>query len=274
MPRARLIHPEITTDSKLAKLPRDVRLFFIYALTHADDAGNFADDPDQLKAIVFPYDTDIEAFTIRQFLDMLHERSVYVRYTLGERSYYGIRNFSKWQPIDRPTAPKHPLAPGQKYRYSFRKAGKFQDTTVTEQEWNLQKYGENSKTVHRTFGECSPLVLAEGKEGKEERLNFLTPPFPSSSNRGPAETPSARVARRPGEPAAPTPPERHHQNDTHETHPNDDQIDFSDPEQYAMVKFLEDMGVNTDILESGRELRTVYESWKKKMAQDAQKPRA
>lgn len=148
MPRARFVHPDITVDSVFAQFPVPARLFFVYVLTQADDAGNFADDPAELKARLFPHDPDIMTPDIIEWLHLFAERSLYVRYTFGERSLYHIKNFHKYQRPDYATAPKYPLYPGQTYKFCYREKGKWVKRTVTADEWNREAYGERTVNIH------------------------------------------------------------------------------------------------------------------------------
>ncbi len=147
MPRARFVHPEMMTDADFAELTPYNRLFFVYTLTLADDAGNFPNDARELKAKTFPYNDEVPITDIVEFLAMLTERTMYVPYTLGDRSWYHIRNFNKYQRPERPTAPRNPLYPGQIYTFSYREKGKWFKRSVTADEWNKEAYGERSVKV-------------------------------------------------------------------------------------------------------------------------------
>ncbi len=194
MPRARFVHPDITTDPDFAEFPRDVRLFFVYMLTQADDAGNFADDSRELKARTFPYDDDITPITIVEWINLLYIRNLYVGYTFNERIYYHIKNFHKYQRPINPTQPKYPLHPGQKYTFSYREKGKWMKRTVTEKQWNAEAYGERYSNV----------MLKEGKGSNN--LTFSPPSSDSPPTADPEPgpiVPATGPAHPPGNGATP-----------------------------------------------------------------------
>lgn len=195
MPRARFVHPDITVDSVFAGFPIPARLFFVYVLTQADDAGNFADDPAELKARLFPHDTDILIPEIIEWMHLFAERTLYVRYTFGERSLYHIKNFAKYQRPDYATAPKYPLHPGQIYKFCYREKGKWVKRTVTEADWNREAYGERTVSV---WGE-----VRLGEVSKTEPKP--KPPTPTADPEPGPDVPATGSARPPGNGSGTTP---------------------------------------------------------------------
>jgi hypothetical protein len=59
MARIRTIKPEIKKDEKLARVSRDARLSFIFAITEADDDGLLPGSPRQLLGSLFPDDLTV-----------------------------------------------------------------------------------------------------------------------------------------------------------------------------------------------------------------------
>jgi hypothetical protein len=74
VPRIRTLKPEITTDEKLARVSRDARLTFVFAITQADDDGLLPGNPRQLLAALFPMDetvTDrILAYWVKELVEI------------------------------------------------------------------------------------------------------------------------------------------------------------------------------------------------------------
>jgi len=190
MPRARFVHPEMLTDADFAELSPYNRLFFIYMLTVADDAGNFPDDVRELRAQTFPHNDEVSVTDIVEFLANATERTMYVPYTLGVRTWYHIRNFHKYQHPERSVAPKHPLYPGQKYTFSYREKGKWHRRTVTADEWNMEAYTERTASVHFKVGKV-------GSQNLHLNLPNNQPNTPSDPGSLPSTTGS------PGPPASP-----------------------------------------------------------------------
>jgi hypothetical protein len=196
MPRARFVHPEIATDPDFAEFPLTARLFFVYVLNQADDAGNFPDDPRALKVQTFPYDDEISITDIVEFLHLFSERTRYVPYMLGERTWYHVRNFHKYQRPEHATAPKHPLYPEQIYRFSYRTGGKWVWRTVTEEEWNMEVYQERTKYVPLKVGKVGSV-----KHYQTKPTTTTTAPTdpgalpPAAGAPGPSATPPRKPTR-------------------------------------------------------------------------------
>ena len=95
MARARLIKPGFFANEYLAELPAETRLLFAGLWTIADRAGRLEDRPLRIKAALFPYDS----YDIASMLEALeHCAGKFItRYTVGERRYIQILNFSKHQ---------------------------------------------------------------------------------------------------------------------------------------------------------------------------------
>ncbi len=94
MPRARNIKYEFFTNEKLAELPFEVRLLFIGLWTLADKEGRLEERPKKIKALLFPYDDNIN---VMEMLQKLHEYNFITRYPINEDIYIQINNFKKHQ---------------------------------------------------------------------------------------------------------------------------------------------------------------------------------
>jgi len=93
MSRIRTIKPDFAFDEELAKLPHVARLFFILLWTQSDKSGRGEDSPGRLRALIFPYEPEIDAEAI---MSSLYPKFV-IRYAVGERRYFSIRNWEKHQ---------------------------------------------------------------------------------------------------------------------------------------------------------------------------------
>ena len=93
MARARNIKPGFFRNADLVELPFEARLLFIGLWTIADKAGRMEDRPKQIKMELFPADNlDCDAL-----LSMLHELGMIDRYTVENKKYIQVVNFSKHQ---------------------------------------------------------------------------------------------------------------------------------------------------------------------------------
>lgn len=103
MPRKRMIDPEFWSDEEIGEWSFEARLFYIALWNFADDEGKFKANEALLKAQIFPYDDDIDFDSIKKFL-----ASKVLWYEICGLSYGYIRNFNKYQRIDRPTISRIP----------------------------------------------------------------------------------------------------------------------------------------------------------------------
>jgi len=91
--RIRTIKPDFFFDEKLAEVDHKTRLAFIGLWCYADREGRLEDQPKVLKAKVFPY----ENIDFDKILESLSGLGTIVRYTVKDKKYLLINNFTKHQ---------------------------------------------------------------------------------------------------------------------------------------------------------------------------------
>ena len=105
MARRRVIDPEFWLDEDLAKLTPYARLLYIGLWNICDDNyATFPDRPDWIKIQIFPY----EEVDTHKLLDELSTSTRILPFEYDKKKYWFIKNFFKYQRIDRPSAPKYP----------------------------------------------------------------------------------------------------------------------------------------------------------------------
>jgi hypothetical protein len=97
MGRIRTIKPDTFKDDDLAEQSFECRLLFIGLWTQADVAGRLEDRPKRLKVELFPYDEDLD---VNAMLEKLHEAGFIIRYSMDEKKYIQVVNFTKHQRIN------------------------------------------------------------------------------------------------------------------------------------------------------------------------------
>lgn len=102
MARIRSIKPEIRTSEKVTSWPIEVRYFWIMLWGYVDDYGKGRDNPRLIKADSYPLDDDITAKDVERWLKILEKDKVIQRYTVGDKQYLLILNWSEHQ------KPSHP----------------------------------------------------------------------------------------------------------------------------------------------------------------------
>ena len=112
MPRTRLIKPEFWDDDQLAALSPHDRLAFIGLWNFADREGRIKDEPQRLRARIFPYEP---AFDFDAALARLADKAYVIRYSDNGDRCLQVRTFTKHQrphlrePASTIPAPKQPL---------------------------------------------------------------------------------------------------------------------------------------------------------------------
>jgi hypothetical protein len=101
-----MIDPEFWSDEEIGKWSFQARLFYIGLWNFADDTGRFKAANALLKAQIFPYENKIDIEKLKKELN--HKIQWY---EVEELQYGYIRNFLKYQRIDKPTASKLPVPP-------------------------------------------------------------------------------------------------------------------------------------------------------------------
>jgi hypothetical protein len=103
MPRKRIIDPEFWSDEAIGKWSHAARLFYIGLWNFADDQGRFKSHNALLKSQIFPYDQHLDLDGLKkELVDKIQW------YEINGSQYGLIRNFFKYQRIDRPTPSKLP----------------------------------------------------------------------------------------------------------------------------------------------------------------------
>jgi uncharacterized phage protein (TIGR02220 family) len=104
MARIRTIKPEFWTDESITECSVSARLLFIGLWNFADDSGSICGSSRQLKALVFPCDN----FELEPLLSELVNKNLIIPFSVDNKNYYYIKNFTKHQSINRPSHPKYP----------------------------------------------------------------------------------------------------------------------------------------------------------------------
>lgn len=106
MARKRIIDPEFWSDQEIGFWSFESRLFYIGLWNFSDDEGRFKAHDALLRSQIFPYELKINIKRLKlEIVDKVQW------YEINGQQYGFIRNFSKHQRIDKPTASKLPEPP-------------------------------------------------------------------------------------------------------------------------------------------------------------------
>ncbi len=107
MARIRSIRPEFWSDEKIVECSAWARLLFIGLWNFADDHGRMEYSATRLKLQIFPADQ----LEIEPLIQELRGRTMVLLYTVDNRHYLQITNFSKHQKVDHPGQSRCPAPP-------------------------------------------------------------------------------------------------------------------------------------------------------------------
>lgn len=170
-----MIDPSFWTDEKLGLLTPMHRLLFMGLISNADDEGRLQGHPALVKSMVFPYDVDITHQQVEKWLIDLHNEGLIWIYEVGKQRYIWIRNFLKYQQINRPTPSKLPAPPEDADDI------KLISTESETSETAHEQLSEDSLNTHEQLNESSLNTHSEKNRKekeieieREENINDLT----------------------------------------------------------------------------------------------------
>ena len=195
MPRIRTIKPQFWLDENLGTISRDARLLYIGLWNLADDTGVFQWRPLQIKAQIFPYDTDITGSEIEDWINKLVETKDIERIEIDGHSYGVIKSFLEHQDIKNPskwtflgkerrtlpqpyhsTTPALPVGKEEKKRVIGKKESiyiplEFKNVKITKEEYDtlLEKFGEKG-----TKDRIENLSLYMASKGDKYKSHYAT----------------------------------------------------------------------------------------------------
>lgn len=106
-----MIRASLRTSLTVAEWPRDVRYFWTLLWGYCDDYGRGLLDSRVIKGDTFPYDEDVTAAVISEWMEILEKSEVIRRYEVAGRSYFECVNWSEHQNLRYQKKPKAPHPP-------------------------------------------------------------------------------------------------------------------------------------------------------------------
>jgi hypothetical protein len=174
MARIRSIKPEFWSSEQVMSCSVPARLLFIGLWNFCDDCGHHPLAPKQIKALVFPGDTDVTPEVVRVLLGELSANGLIAVYAVDGRDYLEVTGW-RHQKIDKPQKPKFPQPVGSPSSNARRMVA-----TEGSPEYRLDEKGIGSDHI-----------LAEEREAPSRRGDFvdLKTSYPDSLNGDAAGTP-------------------------------------------------------------------------------------
>lgn len=103
MARKRMIDPNIWQSEDYSKLNTLSKLVFIGLFSNADDYGFGRAKATYVKSMLFPYEEGIRTADIEKSLSEIAANMSVVFYKCNGNEYYCLKNWIKWQKVDKPT---------------------------------------------------------------------------------------------------------------------------------------------------------------------------
>lgn len=103
MARKRMIDPNIWQSEDYSKLNTLSKLVFIGLFSNADDYGFGRAKATYVKSMLFPYEEGIRTADIEKSLSEIAANMSVVFYKRNGNEYYCLKNWIKWQKVDKPT---------------------------------------------------------------------------------------------------------------------------------------------------------------------------
>ena len=139
MARRRMIDPEFWLDEKLAKVSPHARLLYIGLWNICDDHhATLPNRPEWIKIQVLPY----ESVSIPQLLKELSDIKVIVLFTFEGEEYWYLKNFFKYQKVEKPSRSKYP-----EYTNSRVVVGEESVTSRSKDKLSKEKISEGKEMV-------------------------------------------------------------------------------------------------------------------------------
>ena len=111
MPRIRSVHPDLHRDRTLAQVSASAERTFVRLWCHLDDEGRGEDDPDLLKADLYPRHRDMTPEAIEADLVELADNGLIVRYRVAGVAYLACKP-ETWSQYQRPQKKQDSKLPG------------------------------------------------------------------------------------------------------------------------------------------------------------------
>ena len=111
MPRIRSVHPDLHRDKTLAQVSASAERTFVRLWCHLDDEGRGEDDPDLLKADLYPRHRDMDADAIDADLNELAAYGLVIRYQVDGERYLCCKP-ETWSTYQRPQKKQDSKLPG------------------------------------------------------------------------------------------------------------------------------------------------------------------
>lgn len=189
MSRNRMIRKEFFSDEKVARLSVEARLLFISMWIQADDRGKGRAAPAFLRAVTFPYDSNIALEKVGDCLKEIATQRLAAFYEVERERYYLVINFLRHQVINRPSSFEFPDPPQRVLReYSRRAPRSLLDERERRKEKGKKKIKPEARVERKGIGEPSSKVKGKEEQRKIQSTILRQQQVPVSIQQSPAHS--------------------------------------------------------------------------------------
>ncbi len=149
MARNRMLNPDFWLDEELAKVSAYARLLYQGLWGICDDNNaTLPNRPEWIKAQVFPY----ESVNTPQLLSELSEIGKIVLFKDNDKDYWYIKNFFKYQRVEKPSKEKYPAFNEANIINSRRVVGEKSGNTPAKEKLSKDKIRESISSLNYLKG--------------------------------------------------------------------------------------------------------------------------
>lgn len=168
MARRRMIDPNIWESEDYAKLSVLAKLLFVGMISNADDVGCGRASAVYLRSKVFPYDESISSSQVSDALDEISASLSVLFYRCGGNEYYAMRNWKKWQRVDKPQKSNIPAYHAEDCE-KIRGSGAVEETEDGQEDVLCETDGMIPDFAQNDSGTVPAETMPKRKEEKEKR---------------------------------------------------------------------------------------------------------
>lgn len=144
MARIRSLKPEMWQSETFGTVSIEAQAMFIGLITQADDHGRLQGSAARMRALIWPYKTDLDTAWVDGLLDELQSAELVLRYEHDEKQYLALPGWADHQKVDRPSESRFPAPHGPDSR-AFTNPRESSRALAPDQGSRIKDQGSGSK---------------------------------------------------------------------------------------------------------------------------------
>jgi hypothetical protein len=99
-------------DEDFGTLPIEAQTLFVGLITQADDQGRLEGSATRMRALIWPYRTELDTARVESWLDELHSAGLIERYEVDDKQYLALPNWHRHQKVQHASQSQLPAPDG------------------------------------------------------------------------------------------------------------------------------------------------------------------